>query len=92
MLTTTKVAYATFLVCAVCIGLLIGIGMTAHAQNSKPPSWTVAGSELWEIKVVDLAGVCLYQSTSKIAGYSYGNAVALVAVPKTLLPIGAGCQ
>ena len=39
-----------------------------------------------EIRVIDTAGVCLYV----YAGFRTGT--AMVAVPKTQLPSGTGCQ
>jgi hypothetical protein len=45
-------------------------------------SWKLGTSETW---VIDTAGVCIYEIL-------WSGGAALSAVPKTQLPVGAGCE
>jgi hypothetical protein len=80
--------------------------ITVHAAQEKdasyPPtrSWVLGSFERWpgsvsgfvnQIRVVDTAGVCLYILESEQGSFEHQR-TQLVAVPKTQLPKGAGCQ
>ena len=75
---------------------LVEAHQNAEDDGAKLRWWLIAGMSPNRqfhdgVSVYDLAGVCLYLAADH-AHYNADRAIAMVAVPKTQLPVGAGCQ
>lgn len=83
---------AIAIVICFCIGLkLAPLLAQERMPNYRPTrSWTITAVDGTRLSVVETAGVCIYISMHFQA--SYADTVAMAAVPKTQLPMGAGCQ
>lgn len=80
------------MISAVCLTavLLAWLWAVVSAQKAEKGTqqWTIplSSSDPYDIRVVDTTGVCLYVINTP------GMAVAITAISKATLPVGAGCQ
>jgi hypothetical protein len=96
------IAVVIFALCYAATFVAIKLSAAQEKDSSYPPtrSWVLGSFERWpgaasgfvnQIRIVDTAGVCLYILEAEQSSFVHQR-TQFVAVPKTQLPKGAGCQ